>query len=142
MVLLDRRTRSSWHSGSPYRFETEGRYRSSRMPERKRGARGRPLKLTAGGSLVRVIHLVFDRVRRVLEADHVLHLEVDVGVDEVLVEHAALQEIVVVGVKRSERFAQRAADGQNLLQLGRRQIVQVLVHRRAGIELVLDTVEA
>ena len=36
----------------------------------------------------------------------------------------------------------RAADGRDLLQFLRRQVVEVLVHRRAGIDLVRDAVEA
>ena len=41
-----------------------------------------------------------------------------------------------------ERLAQRAADRRDLLQLLRRQVVEVLVHRLAGMDLVLDAVEA
>ena len=35
-----------------------------------------------------------------------------------------------------------AADGRDLLQFLRRQVVEILVHRRAGIDLVVDAVEA
>jgi hypothetical protein len=66
-------------------------------------------------------------MRGVLEADHFRHLEVDVAVDEIVVEHAAGLEKVTVGVETTQRLAQRAADGRNLLQLRRRQVVKILV---------------
>ena len=81
-------------------------------------------------------------MRRVLEADHFAHLQVDVAVDEVVVEHAAGLEEAAVLVELSERLAQRAAHRRDLLQLRRRQIVEILVDGFARIELVLDAVEA
>ncbi len=42
----------------------------------------------------------------------------------------------------AERLTQRAAHGRDALQLLWRQVVEILVHRRARIELVLDAVEA
>src|SRR5436190_16209788 len=88
----------------------------------------------------RVIHLELDRMRGVLETDHLLHLELDVHLDEIVVEHAAgFQELAVL-VEIAERLAQRAAYGGDLLELARRQVVEVLVDRRPGIELVLDAV--
>src|SRR6185437_12004974 len=59
--------------------------------------------------LRRVVHLELDRVRGVLEADHLAHLQVDVAVDEVVVEHAAGFEELVILVQALERLAQRAA---------------------------------
>src|SRR5690349_13476688 len=53
-------------------------------------------RTTRSSNLRRVVHLVFDRMRGVLELDHLGHLEIDVAVDLVVVEHAAgLQEIAV-----------------------------------------------
>ena len=40
----------------------------------------------------RIIHLELDRMRRVLEGIHFFHLELDIAVDEVVAEHAALLE--------------------------------------------------
>ena len=48
----------------------------------------------------------------------------------------------MVGAKRVDRFLQRTADGRNLGELGRRQVVEVLVHRGARVDLVHDAVEA
>src|SRR5271166_5299708 len=78
---------------------------------------------------------------RVLELDHLGHLEVDKAVDEVVVEHAASLEEGAVLVELLERLTQAAAYGRDLLELGRWQIIEVLVDGRAGIELVLDAVE-
>ena len=41
-----------------------------------------------------------------------------------------------------ERLAQRSAHRRDALELGRRQVVEVLVHRIAGMDLVRDAVEA
>jgi hypothetical protein len=35
-----------------------------------------------------VVHLELDRMRRVLEADHLRDLQLDIAVDEIVVEHA------------------------------------------------------
>ena len=51
-----------------------------------------------------------------------------------IIEHEAL--------RRPERFTQRGRDGRDALQLTRRQVVEVLVHRLARMDLVLDPVEA
>src|SRR6201999_2336283 len=69
-------------------------------------------------SLRRIVHLELNRVRGVLEADHFGHLQLDVAVDEVVVEHAAGLEEGAVLVELLERLAQRAADGRDVLQLG------------------------
>ena len=92
--------------------------------------------------LHRVVHVEFDRVRGHFEAHDLCHLQLDVAVDLVVVEDAAgLQEAAVL-VEALQRFAQRAADGRDLLQFLRRQVVEILVHRLAGMDLVLDAVEA
>src|SRR3984957_19154662 len=91
---------------------------------------------TRDGS-VRIVHFVFDRMGRHLEALDVEHLELDVAVDEVVVEYVAGLEEGAVSVEAGERFSQGSADRRDLLQFLRRQVVEVLVHRRAGIDLVL-----
>src|SRR5439155_23046931 len=78
---------------------------------------------------------------RVLEADDFGHLQVEVAIDEVVVEYTSGLKEVAVLVEITERLAQRAAHGGDLLELSGRQIVEVLVDRRARIELVLDAVE-
>src|SRR5204863_4866347 len=110
----------------------------------RRRPQGRIVCSIPGGMLpsARVIHFVFDGVGGVLEADDLGHFEVDVGVDEVVVEHAAGGEEAAAFVEAGERLAQRAAHGGDLLQLGGRQVVEVFVDGGAGVELVLDAVEA
>src|SRR3546814_6919090 len=69
-------------------------------------------------------------------------LQLDVGVDLVVGEHAALGEEGAVLIEVLQRLAQRAADRRDVGQLLGRQVVQVLVHRVAWMDLVLDAVEA
>src|SRR6266516_7066970 len=88
-----------------------------------------------------VIHLELDWMRRVLEANDLDHLELDIAIDEIVIEDAARFEEVTVLVQIAERFAQAAAHRRDLFQFFRRQIIKVLVGRLAGIELVLDAVE-
>ena len=57
-----------------------------------------------GRKLRRIVHLELDRMRGVLEADHLLHLQLDVAVDEVVVEHAAGLEEGAVGICLSSPF--------------------------------------
>ena len=92
--------------------------------------------------LRRVVHFELDRMRGVLEADDFAHLQVDIAVNEIVVEHTAGREEAAILVELLERLAQRAADRRNLLQLLRRQIVKILVDGFARMELVLDAVEA
>ena len=61
-----------------------------------------------GIMLRRIVHLELDRMRRVLEADDLAHLQVDIAVDEVVVEHAADLEEGAILVELFERLAQRA----------------------------------
>src|SRR3546814_4778226 len=68
-------------------------------------------------------------------------LQLDVGVDLVVGEHAALGEEGAVLIEVLQRLAQRAADRRDVGQLLGRQVVQVLVHRVAWMDLVLDRSE-
>src|SRR5258708_4771584 len=84
-------------------------------------------------SLHRIVHVELDRVRRLVEADDLLHLQLDVGIDHVVGEHVAGLEEGAVLVEVGEGFAERSADRRDLLQFLRRQVVEVLVHRLAGM---------
>ena len=53
-----------------------------------------------------VIHVEFDRVRRVLEAIHFFPFQFEIGVDLVIVHHAAFFQEVAIGVEGFQRFAQ------------------------------------
>jgi hypothetical protein len=53
----------------------------------------------------RVVHLVFDRVRGMFEADHLGHLQLDIAVDEIVIEHAPGREEGAVLVETGERVA-------------------------------------
>src|SRR6202171_2810470 len=75
--------------------------------------------------LRRVVHFELDRMRGVLEADDLAHLQVDIGVDEVVIEHAADLEEAAVLITLFVCLAQRAAHGRNLLQFLRRPIAEI-----------------
>src|SRR3546814_354571 len=93
-------------------------------------------------TLDRVVHLVLERMRRGAERGDFLHLQPDVGVDEVVGHHAAGLEELAVGVEGFERLVDRVAHGRNVLFLFGRPVVQVLVAGAARVELVLDAVKA
>ena len=65
-----------------------------------------------------------------------------VVVDEVLGEHVALRQELVVGFERGERLPERARHGRDLGQFLGRQVVDVLVDRVARVDPILDAVEA
>ncbi|EDM30433.1 hypothetical protein RTM1035_10510 [Roseovarius sp. TM1035] len=89
-----------------------------------------------------VIHAEFDRVRCVLVFVDFVHLERDVGLDLVFGEHVACQQEIVISGQTIQCFAQRATDGRDVFQLFGGQVIKVLVHGFAGINLGFDTVEA
>src|SRR5216683_2599447 len=89
----------------------------------------------------RVVHFEFDRMWRHLEALDFGHLQLDIAVDKVVVEDAAVLEEGAILVEVLQRLTERAAHRRNRFELFLRKIVEVLVHRRTWIELVLDAVE-
>src|SRR5438093_11081206 len=74
--------------------------------------------------------------------DLVLPLVVDPRLDDVGREHVALEQPVVALLEVVEHDVERTRQLLDLLLLGRLQLVEVLVHRLAGIDLVGDAVEA
>src|SRR6516225_5805611 len=80
-------------------------------------------------------------MRGVFEANDLGHLQFDIAVDEIVIENSTGLEEVAVFVEIAERLAKTADYGRNLLHFLRRQVVQVLVRRLAGIELVLNPVK-
>src|SRR5438874_4120545 len=71
-----------------------------------------------------------------------LHLGVDPRLDHVGGEHVALEQELVVPLQLPERLLQGSRHLRNVLQLLRREPVDVLVQRVARIDAVLDAVEA
>ncbi len=96
---------------------------------------------THARTLRRVVHFELDRMRGVLEANDLGHLQIDVRVDEVVVEHAAGFKEAAVLIELFKRLAKRAANRRDFFQLLRRQIVKVLIDGFARIQLVLDAIE-
>src|SRR3546814_19848189 len=71
-------------------------------------------------TLDRVVHLVLERMRRRAERGDFLHLQPDVGVDEIVGHHPAGLEELAVGVERLECLVERVAHGRDVLFLFRR----------------------
>src|SRR5947209_16208312 len=83
-------------------------------PKCKEGALARALlQILNRVELRRIVHLVFDRMRRVLEANDLGHLQLDVAVDEIVIEHATGFEELAILVEIAERLAQRTAHRRN-----------------------------
>src|SRR3546814_336090 len=66
-------------------------------------------------TLDRVVHLVLERMRRRAERGDFLHLQPDVGVDEIVGHHPAGLEELAVGVERLECLVERVAHGRDVL---------------------------
>src|SRR5690606_22451655 len=73
--------------------------------------------------------------------DFFFALQLDVGIDEVVGEHAALGQERAALVQLFQGFFQAAANLRDQLAFFRRQVVQVLVGCIARVDLVLDTVD-
>jgi hypothetical protein len=67
---------------------------------------GRPWLVPTRGGSDRVIHLEFDRVRRVLEIVHLFPLQLDIRFDEIAAEHIAFHQKGVIGLQFAQRIAQ------------------------------------
>src|SRR6201999_1943422 len=96
-------------------------------PQKQKAPRRAPLfRCGASFALQRIIHLELDRVRGHFETRDFGHLQLDIGVDEIVVEHAAVLEERAVLVEVLDRLAERVADGRDRLQLFLRQVIEVL----------------
>ena len=62
--------------------------------------------------------------------------------EEVLREHIALEQEIVVLFQAIQRFAEAAGHIRNFLQFFRRQFVNVFVQRFAGIDLVQHAIQS
>ena len=71
-----------------------------------------------------------------------LHFEFDVSVNHVVAHHPAGGQELAVGVQRVQRDVEAVRHRRQLLLLFRRQVVEVFVGRVAGVNLVVDAVQA
>ena len=70
------------------------------------------------------------------------HLERDITINQIIVKYTTdLQEFPVC-VQRLKGLRQACTHGRDILDFFRRQIIEVLIHGRAWINLVNDTVKA
>jgi hypothetical protein len=54
----------------------------------------------------RIVHFKFNRMRGVFEADHLSHLQLDIAVDEIVIEHPAGLQEVAIFLEIADRFPQ------------------------------------
>ncbi len=99
-------TSVSFRNRRPLRFNRH----AETQELKERGARRRPCKSIARErdweELGRVVHLKFDRMRGVFEANDLLHFEVDVGLDKIVVEDVALLQELAILVEICQSLAQ------------------------------------
>ena len=60
----------------------------------------------ASAVLDRIIHLEFDRMRRVLQRDDLFHLQVDIGIDLIVGKDIALRQEAAIGAERVQSLTQ------------------------------------
>src|SRR6476469_2331220 len=76
--------------------------------------------------LRRVVHVELDRMRRHAEPGELVVLQRDVGLEEILREHAPAREECVVVLQAIERLLERRTHVRHFLRLFRRQVIEVL----------------
>ena len=81
-------------------------------------------------------------MRMKLEALNFFHFQIDIGVDLIVIHHAAFFEEVTVAVQCFLRFTQAAAHLWDRFGFFRWEIIKILVHGIARVGLVLDPVKA
>ena len=84
-----------------------------------------------------IVHVEFDRMSRHLDASDFFHLQVDVGIDHVVVEYATGFQEFAVFAQSVQRLFQAGANSRVLRLFFRRQVVQIFVGRVARVNLVL-----
>src|SRR5258708_3508553 len=67
---------------------------------------------------------------------------VEPAFDHSLREHITLEQKLVIVLQRIERFIERTRQTRHVFQLFRRQVIDVLVERRSGIDSVLDPIDS
>src|SRR3954462_4059822 len=90
-------------------------------------------KLDPTAKLTRIIHVEFNGARSRLPTHNLFPFEVDVRIDLIVAENVAARQEGAVVRQADQRLAERSADGRDIDQLLRRQVVEVLVHRIAGV---------
>jgi len=68
-------------------------------------------------------------------------LQTDIGIDQVIGEHAALEQKFTVGIQRAQRLVEIETDLGNLLLFFRGKIVKILSIGPPGMNLVLDAIQ-
>src|SRR6188474_1060615 len=89
-----------------------------------------------------VVHVELDRMSGHAEARDFLCLQSDVSIDHVVGEHAAPGQELAILVEVFECHVERVAHRRDVLRFFGLEIVEILVRRIAGVDLVLNSVEA
>ena len=80
-------------------------------------------------------------MRCVLEVDDFFHLQLYVGFDLIVGEDITLGQELTIGIEAVQRITQGCTDSRDVLQLFGWQIIEILVHGFARMDLVADTVK-
>ena len=91
---------------------------------------------------VAVVHVEFDGAWRHFPTGDVFHLQFDIAFNLVLREHVTLQQEVMISGQAIQSFTQRSGYGWHFSKLRWWQVIEILVHGVARVDLVLNAVEA
>src|SRR5215813_15623154 len=108
---------------------------------RKKGAGIYPPLDSDYSLLEAVIQLELERVGRHAKARQLFFLESDIRVQHVVGKHTAARQEFAVFVELLQRLLERMAYLGNARGDFRWQVIQILVDRIAGLDLVLDAVQ-
>src|SRR5581483_12489543 len=89
-----------------------------------------------------VIELQLDRMCRHAEAGDFLHLQGHVGIDHIVGEHATAGQELAIAIQMLQSHVERMAYRWNVPRLLGLEVIKVLVGRIAGMDAVLDAIEA
>src|SRR6478672_7030588 len=87
----------------------------------------RPERLDVTAKLSGIIHVEFNRAGSRFPAHDLFPFQIDVRIDLVVAEHVTARQEGPVVLKADERLAKRAADGRDVDQFLRWQVIEVLV---------------
>lgn len=89
-----------------------------------------------------IIHCELVRVRAESQGVVFFLFQVDPVGDEVFVEDVAAQQEGMIALERFDRAAEGIGDAGDLRKFFGRQFVEIFVERIAGVDAVLDSIEA
>ena len=91
--------------------------------------------------LERVVEVKVERRHGHARERHIVHLQFDVGIDEVVGEHIPARQEFAILIERFQGLIQGGANGWDLGVFFWRQVIEILVSSFARMDLILDTVK-